>query len=346
MKFSVVVPLRNTPKEMELAKKSIPSIVRLNPSEIVIGMDKPVAESAIKHIEKIFEEQSFMNYKILQVQRSTEWNFQLANVVWHCYKSCKNDKIWTCYIDATLRSEVLKGYDIVGKNEVAVVSFTYRLLIKSVSQLIRYAFYRYRVRVHSDVFTGNYWIWRPCYFEDVDVGGLKKIQNGIDTYMYKRIVDRGLHKIVTLKDIGIDALDIQNEDMPWRQFQNGIWLYAHPKIIGTYYKKSSFDRIGGKIIRSMNRIMPFTVLARTICYQHPWLLRGWLWAKSHKNHKTVQIASELSLLEWGLTGAKHVKEIHNWERRGRTGTGFDENISIRTEPQNDNTPQDAKFNRI
>ena len=323
MKFSVVVPLRSTPKEMELAKKSISSIVRLKPNEIVIGMDKPVAESVIKRIEIIFEEQSFMDYKILQIPRSAEWNFQLANVIWHCYKSCKNDKIWTCYIDATLRSEVLKGYDIVGKNEVAVVSFTYRLLIKNIGQLIRYAFYRYRVRIDSDVFTGNYWMWRPYYFEDVDIEGLKKIQNGTDTYMYKRIVDRGLHKIVTLKDIGVDALDIQNEDMPWRQFQDGIWLYTHPELIGTYYKKSSFNRIRSRIIRGMNRIMPFTVITRTVCYQYPWLLRGWRWARSHRYHETVQLASKLSHSEWMFTGSKYVKEIYNWERQGKMGTGFD-----------------------
>ena len=46
--FSIVVPLRDTPKERNFARKSLSSAVKLKPSEIVIGMDKPVAESTIK----------------------------------------------------------------------------------------------------------------------------------------------------------------------------------------------------------------------------------------------------------------------------------------------------------
>ena len=324
MNFSIVVPFRDTPKERNFASKSLSSAVRLKPSEIIIGMDKPVAESTMKYVEGIFEELSFMDYTILQVPHSAEWNFQLANVVWHCHKSCKNDKILTYNIDSILKPAILKGYDIVGKNETAVVSFTHKLLIKNASGLIRNVFYRYRVRNRSHVFTGNYWIWRPYYFEDVDIEGLKKIQNGTDTYMYKRIVDRGLHKIVTLKDIGVDALDIQNEDMPWRQFQDGIWLYAHPEVIGAYRNEFLHSGTGsGKTLQSLNRVIPLTVLARTIGYQHIWVLRGWRWAKSHSDHEIVRMASKASIQEWTFAGAKHVKEIYDWQRQGKTGAGFD-----------------------
>ena len=323
MNFSIVVPFRDTPKERNFARKSLSSAVRLKPSEIVIGMDKPVAESTVKYVEGIFEELSFRDYTILQIPRSAEWNFQLANVVWHCHKSCKNDKILTYNIDSILKPAILKGYDIVGKNETAVVSFIHKLLIKNASGLIRNVFYRYRVRNRSHVFTGNYWIWRPYYFEDVDVEGLKKIQNGIDTYMYKRIVDRGLHKIVTLKDIGAHALDIQNEDMPWRQFQDGIWLYAHPEVIGAYRNEFLRGRTcSGKTLQSLNRVIPLTVLARTIGYQHIWVLRGWRWAKSHRDHEIVRMARRASIQEWTFAGAKHVKEIYDWQRQGKTGAGF------------------------
>ena len=323
MNFSIVVPFRDTPKERNFARKSLSSAVRLKPSEIVIGMDKPVAESTVKYVEGIFEELSFRDYTILQVPRSAEWNFQLANVVWHCYKSCKNDKILTYNIDSILKPDILKGYDIAGKNETVIISFTHKLLIKNASGLIRNAFYRYRVRSRPHVFTGNYWIWRPYYFEDVDVGGLKKIQNGIDTYMYKRIVDRGLHKIVTLKDIGAHALDIQNEDMPWRQFQDGIWLYAHPEVIGAYRNEFLRGRTcSGKTLQSLNRVIPLTVLARTIGYQHIWVLRGWRWAKSHRDHEMVLMASKASIQKWTFAGAKHVKEIYDWQQQGKTGAGF------------------------
>ena len=323
MNFSIVVPLRDTPKERNFASKSIPSAVRLKPNEIIVGMDRPVAKSTMKYVEEIFEKLSFRNYTILQVPRSAEWNFQLANVIWHCYKACKNDKILTYNIDSILRSNILDGYYIVGKNETAVVSFTHKLLVKNVSGWIKYAFYRYRVHGRTHVFTGNYWIWRPYYFEDVDLEGFKKIQNGMDTYMYKGIVDRGRHNVVTRKDVGTNSLDIQNEDIPWRQFQDGIWLYAHPEVIGAYRGEFLRGSTGsGKTLQSLNRVIPFTVLACTVGYQHIWMLRGWRWAKSHKNHEVVQMASELSIQEWIFTGAKHVKEIYDWQRQGKTGTGF------------------------
>ena len=322
MNFSIVIAFRDTPRERDFARKSIPSAVSLKPSEIIVGMDKPVAKSTIEYVEGIFEELSFRDYTILQVPRSAEWNFQLANVIWHCYKTCKNNKVLAFDIDSVLRPDVLKGYNMIGENGNAVVSFTKKLLIENISDRIRYTSYRYRVRTRSNVFSGIYWIWLPYYLEDIDIEEFQEIQNGIDTYMIKCIGDRGKHNVVMLKDIGVDCLDIQNEDIPWRQFQDGIWLFAHPEVNGAYHQKTLFNSIRGNIIRKLNRVMPFTALARTICYQHPWMLRGWWWAKSHRDHEIVQMASEQSLLEWGLTGAKHVKGIYDWQQQGRAGTGF------------------------
>ena len=322
MNFSIVIAFRDTPRERDFARKSIPSAASLKPSEIIVGMDKPVAKSTIEYVEGIFEELSFRDYTILQVPRSAEWNFQLASVIWHCYKACKNNKVLAFDIDSVLRPDVLKGYNMIGENGNAVVSFTKKLLIENISDRIRYTSYRYRVRIRSNVFSGIYWIWLPYYFEDIDIEEFQEIQNGIDTYMVKCIEDKGKHNVVTLKDIGVDCLDIQNEDIPWRQFQDGIWLFAHPEVNGACHQKTLFNSIRGNIIRKLNRVMPFTALARTICYQHPWMLRGWRWAKSHRDHEIVQMASEQSLLEWGLMGAKHVKEIYDWQKQGKTGTGF------------------------
>ena len=322
MSFSIVVPFRDTPSEREFAKKSIPSAVRLKPNEIVVGMDAPVSEPTLKFVNEIFRGVLFSDYRILQVPRSNQWNFQLANVIWHCYKACKNDKILVFDIDSILRPGVLKGYNMVGENGNAVVSFTKKLLIENVSDMMRYTFYRYRVLTRSYVFAGIYWIWRPYYFEDVNLEEFQGIQNGIDSYMNRCILGKGHYNMVTLKDIGVDCLDIQNDDIPWRQFQDGIWLYAHPEIIGAYRKESLRDTSRHRLLKALNRVMPFTVLARTVCYQHPWLLRGWRWAKSHKDHDAVRMASELSINEWTFTGAKNVKEIYDWQRQGKTGTGF------------------------
>ena len=323
MDFSVVVPFRDTPKEREFAKKSIPSMVRLKPSEIIIGMDKPVTKSTIKYVKDMFEDLSFSTYRILEVPRSGKWNFQLANVIWHCYKACKNDKILASDVDNVLRSTVLDGYDLIGVGKIGIVSFTKKLLIKNISDRIRYFSYRLAIRRRSNVFTGIYWVYRPYYFEDIDIEEFKTIYNGIDTHMFDRMTKLGRHNIVTLKDIGIDALDYQNEDYPWRQFQDGIWLYAHPEGIGTCEKKSLYGRIRDRSIKSLNKIMPFSIILRTVCYQHPWMLRGWMWARSHKHDEIVRIAKDTSESEWGYAGSQHVRGMRDWQQEGMTGTGFD-----------------------
>ena len=282
-------------------------------------MDKPVAKSTIEYVEGIFEELSFRDYTILQVPRSAEWNFQLANVIWHCYKTCKNNKVLAFDIDSVLRPDVLKGYNMIGENGNAVVSFTKKLLIENISDRIRYTSYRYRVRTRSNVFSGIYWIWLPYYFEDIDIEEFQEIQNGIDTYMIKCIRDRGKHNVVMLKDIGVDCLDIQNEDIPWRQFRTAYGCSLILKSMAHTTKKRYLIVSEGNIIRKLNRVMPFTALARTICYQHPWMLRGWRWAKSHRDHEIVQMASEQSLLEWGLTGAKTRKRDIRLAEAGKDG---------------------------
>ena len=324
MTFSVVVPFRDTPQERIFAKKSLPSAARLKPDEIIVGMDKPVAESTLKYIDDIFAKSSYKDYKVIQIPRSDEWNFQLANVIWHCYKACRNDKILAFDIDTILRRNVLNGYDMVGEDGNAVVSFTKKLLIENISDMIRYVFYRYRVRTSSYVFAGTYWIWRPYYFDDVDLCRFKEIQNGIDTYMNNCVIDRGRHKIVTLKEIGSDSLDIQNEDMPWRQFQEGVWLFAHPETIRAYRKESlrKKKKQTSTSLIALNKVIPLTVLAKTFCYQHPWTLRGWKWAKAHRSHDMVEMAGTMPFQEWTLAGAEHVKDVYNWQHHGKTGTGF------------------------
>ena len=39
--FSIVIPFRDTPCERKFAETSIPAAIKLNPSEIVIGVDAP-----------------------------------------------------------------------------------------------------------------------------------------------------------------------------------------------------------------------------------------------------------------------------------------------------------------
>ena len=74
-KFSIIVPFRGTEKEKAFALKSIPSMIRLKPNEIVIGMDKPVAESTLKFLRNLFVRWEFEDYRIVEVSQSNDLEF-------------------------------------------------------------------------------------------------------------------------------------------------------------------------------------------------------------------------------------------------------------------------------
>ena len=322
--FSIVMPFRDTPRERKFAEKSIPAAIKLNPSEIVIGVDAPTVKSFLDNIHNKCKQESFVRIKIMEVRRSNKWNFQLANVIWNCYKACSYDIILASDVDTTLLPTILRGYNMIsGHSENAVVSFTKRLLIKTPSDLIRHISYRLRIRVSTWTFSGVYWLYRPSYFEDVDLKGMQSITNGIDTYMVGRIMSVGRHKIVTLKDIGSISMDYQNEDYPWRQFQDGIWYGANRKT----FRRSRTSSTGSSAIRrTISRVLDLNpslaILIKVMAYQHPWLLRGYLWAIMHPKHTAVSVARDSTFYDWGLTGSKFIKDLHDWSKMGRTGTGF------------------------
>lgn len=325
-KFSIVMAFRNTPRERKFAEHSIPSAISLNPDEFVIGVDEPADESFLNVISDLCKSHSFENYKILQVPRSNEWNFQLANVIWHCYKKCKYDYILSFDVDSILRIAVMQGLELVGQDKTAVVSFTKKFLIKSLGDLVRYVSYRLRIMSSPHVFGGVYWIYRPYYYEHVNLTGVMPIRNGIDTYLINKVLTIGTHKVLTLKQIGVNCMDKENGDYPWRQFQDGIWCYANKEQfrsmqgdVRSFRNPKEKDLIG----KILDCSPLFLVLFKTITYCYPWFLRGWLWARKNPEHDSILAARNVTREDWSLTGSQYVKGIRNWAHHGRLGTGFD-----------------------
>ena len=325
-KFSIVMAFRDTPRERKFAAKSIPSAIRVEPDELIIGVDDPADESFLALIDSLCGESSFRNYKIIKIARTDEWNFRLAHIIWECYNACKNDKIFAFDVDTVIRPTILKGYDMVGRDKNAIVSFTKKLLIQNPGQLIRHVFYRIRVRRNDSVFSGNYWIYRPYYFENVDLDGFKKIHNGIDTYMVDCVQKRATHKMITLKDIGVNSMDLQNEDYPWHQFNAGVWTYANKKELGEMraqvMRSQNTHMLGNRVNRFINRHPTLFIMIKVLLYQHPWALKGYLWAGKNNNHEAISAAHGKTLSEWSLVGAQYVKDIHDWKKHGRLGTGY------------------------
>ena len=300
--FGVVMPMRDTPREREFAKQSIPSAVALQPAEMVVGIDDdPGADELEEYILSLGD--GFKGLRVVRVPRSDEWQFSLSNVIWNCYKSCKCDAVLVFDVDTVLRPVVLKGRDLVGRDSVAVVSFTKRLLCRTAGDRVRYMSYRLAVKRSSYVFAGTYWLWRPYYFDAVDRDGLSKIVNGIDTYMVHAINLDGRYSIITLKDIGVKCLDYENEFYTWRQFADGVYWGANcPNTV--------IHRVRGTLY----------MLYRTVTYNMRWMWRGYRWGRSNYDSDACCAARKATdVNEWGMQGGSHYFADVDWERHG---TGY------------------------
>ena len=311
--FTVMLAIKGTEKEEEFYQRSIQSAIALKPNEIIIAMDAPVPEIWMKRIVLEFELEQYENFRIIAVEKDSRWNFQLAHVVWVCYREAKYDYIYHFDIDSEVRPIVLTGLEEIGIDDVAVLSFTKRTRLKSIPDLIRFISYRIRIRTASNVFSGNYWVYRPHYYEIISKEASQKIKNGIDTLLTEEIYKQDKYKLVTKREIGVNAFDLQNEEYDWRQFQDGVWYFAHRK---TFYDEMEISHHGkGRLYKKPLLFM----IIKSIVYLRFNILLGYIWAKSHQSHKAVKKASELGLYEWHYLGGDMIKPIKKFKDGG---TGY------------------------
>lgn len=330
--FTVVLPVRGTEKELKFMDKSIPSAIKLNPGEIIFAVDDPVIPAVQEKITSICKQYNYDKYVIMPFSKDNGWKFQLAYILWNVYAKAKYDKILSFDIDSIVREDVLEGYHIIGIDDIAVYSFTKKLLLKSFLDYQRYFFYRMRVKQTDKPFSGIYWVYRPYFFKIIDVSKYKELVNGVDTFLIESLESTD-YKLHASKTIGCDCLDVQNEDYPWRQFQTGIWVYANQKFVTRgkvtpnmkNWRNISLNKlIAYTIMLPISLIMgrPFTaIFFKAIIYGHPYLLSGYRWAQKNSTHEVVLKAKTMSYTEWGYQGGELMKLTgKNFKRAD--GTGF------------------------
>lgn len=337
--WTCVLPVRDTDEEYGFLLKALPSALKLNPNEMIVGIDAPASERLVNRIKKIQSQYSYSNLRVLSVEKTPDWNFQLANIMWHAYESAQYNKILSFDVDTILTKTVMIGLNDIGKDYVAVLSFTKRLRISNLSELIRYISYRMRVARSDSVFTGLYWIYKPYFFDFTVKSEYQKIYNGIDTYLVHNI-PKTKYRLVTRKEIGSIMLTPANEEKPWRQFQVGVWISANDERMRDVRRELRKQRwqkpskavrekirdAASKLIHvkywDLDRFLSLNVYVTAFCWQYPYLLKGYKWAKANSEAEVVKLASKMSLYEFEMLGSKYFGNIMDW---GVKGTGFVEN---------------------
>jgi hypothetical protein len=250
MKFSIVVPVKD---EADLIQRTLWSYYAVEPSEVLICTDKPCERNVRKAVNEIAELLHTKEItRIIEIKKSSEWNFHQAHVRRAGFHEAKFDRILTGDIDLVINKNVLKALDLVGKNNVGLASLTklqYPHLLTDYWRLGVVIFLRKVVHALADsvigttVFSGLYALWRPYWLDSEPREGVKKFVNpkqilrqektdaelsfayaGEDTFL--RDWMRKKHKCIYLRNVGAIDLGISLESRPFIQYMTGAY-FAH-----------------------------------------------------------------------------------------------------------------------
>lgn len=244
LKFSIVVPVKD---EISLLMRTLPSYYSVEPNEVLICTDKPVLKkikNAVNRIAKLYRAGHIT--KIVEVEKDPEWFYHQAHVRREGFHIAKYNKILTVDIDLLINKKVHKALNIVGINNVGLVSlnkfrkprdipsfwsFIMTTLFQSLCKL-------FGSLIGSQGFTGLYAIWRPYWLKSEPEEEVKRLVNpkqlftseiknlknasaitGEDSFLRDCI--RKEFKVRYLDDIGAVDLGVPPMSLPYLIFRRG-----------------------------------------------------------------------------------------------------------------------------
>ncbi len=243
-KFSIVVPVKD---EISLLKRTLPSYYSVEPNEVLICTDKPVLKKIKKTVNAIAELYRAGHFtKIVEIEKDPEWFYHQAHVRREGFHKAKYNKILTVDIDLLINKNVHKALDIVGINNVGLISlkkFKKPRDILSFWSCIWTTLYWNLYKLFGSLkssqgFTGLYAIWRPYWLksepeEDVKrlvnpkqlfTGEIQDLKNasaitGEDSFLRYCMMKE--FKVRHLDDIGAVDLGLPPISLPYLLFRRG-----------------------------------------------------------------------------------------------------------------------------
>lgn len=261
--FSIVVPVKD---EVDLIPTTLPSYYAVNPSEVIICTDKPTPRKVRRVVQKVAVACDALDItRIVEVERDPEYKYHQAWVRRTGFRKAKYDRILTVDADLVINKKVLKAVELVGKDNIGLVSCSKKYPYKGIQKIWRMITQKIVNLVYPIRFTGLYAIWRPYWLDSEDEGikrlrSQKKIVDGSfeevvfgeDVYLHNCLIKK--HKSVYLRDVGAVCLTADAQDKPHVQFQSG-----------RYFASRNYNI--------------FQILAKSILYLRFHVMLGWLYEK-------------------------------------------------------------------
>jgi hypothetical protein len=261
--FSLVCPVY---KEIDLIPRSLPSFYKVNPSEVILCFDDPVpSKETYELCQKISRHYNQIPTEFVLVKRNPEYKLHQAWVRRTGFRKAKYDRILTVDTDLVINKKVLKAVELVGKDNIGLVSCSKEYPHKGIQRMWLMITQKIVNLVYPVQFTGLYALWKP-YWLDSEEEGVKRledmkqtlassdIQTGEDTYLRNCIVKK--HKVIYLKNVGATCLTFNSSDLPHVQWQDG-----------RYFASQGYNL--------------FRILLKVILYFRIYTLLGWMYEKGY-----------------------------------------------------------------
>jgi len=300
VKFSIVTPIKD---EKHLIPRTLPSYYEVNPSEVILCLDKPAPKHIVDIIRKVAKAHKAESItRIVEVERNPEYTFHQAWVRRKGFLQAKYDRILTTDIDLVINKKVLKAVEMVGADNVALVSCCkfrtpnsltdlWRCFGRQILRLIYLVVGRYTKKgLRMTLFSGLYALYKPYWLETDELNAVKDLVNPKQTVRGEKVKAEGVclgedtflrnclekqYRVVYLKDVGSKCLSDLLHDHPHVQFELG----RYNSVIGRSFL--------GAIIH-------------TVLHAHKYYLRGYL-SESRKikfNDKRQEYSLEKAREYW------------------------------------------------
>lgn len=221
--FSIVVLIAE--RDRALVPRVLPSWLALGSSDVVLGVDEPASLELREVIESVAKGDP--SVRILEVPFDPRWKYRMAEVRRKCFSEARYDRILTGDIDILVNKACLRAVDLVGKDDIGLVSLEKRRGAGTVGEAFRNVTKKaLKVTTRRHFFTGLYALYRPYWIDSEDQEVVRKIlppsNNGMVAegvwYVGEDVILRDAvgakHKLLYLPVVGGKDITISFEDKP------------------------------------------------------------------------------------------------------------------------------------
>lgn len=248
--FSVVMPIHN---EAELLVLSLPSVILLNPKELILLFDNcsdnsyEVAVQITKRMN-YFEKTSF---ELVSKEEGSEFSFRPTFLRRKGYLKAKSSKILKTDADLILDQKIKKYIPLLGKNDIRIINFEFLDFPISYRHMIKRFLEKLRIPLpQSERWLGGNVLffledWKKAFNERQNDQkrriDLSKVARGEDTLFHKLLLLEKHKSIIILTK----TLHLRPVESPRRHYLRGqiSWNVAHRSFLIVLAQAIIFNRL-------------------------------------------------------------------------------------------------------